>query len=121
MSCFNIPGDMALSADETDCVFVEGLVSVLQQIRAGAQVFAGRWIYDAKKGLAYIEQVFEKNPDLRIVKLMFYEFFLSIPGVNAVTSTDLRVDNATRTLYVHFEVDTDFGPLAEKIALVFGA
>lgn len=121
MSCFNIAGDMALNAGETDCVFVEGLTAVLQQIKAGAQVFAGTWTYDAKKGLDYLERVFEKNPDLRLVRLMFYEFFLSIPGVIAVTSADLRVDNVTRTLYVYFEVETDFGPLTEKIALVFGA
>jgi hypothetical protein len=121
MSCFNIPGDMALNDDETDCKFVEGLEAVRQQIITGAQVFKGRWTYDANKGLDYLELLFEKGADLRLVKLMFYEFFLSVPGVASVGSADLRVDSATRTLYVSFVIETDFGPLADVLKLNFGA
>lgn len=117
---FNIPGDMALNDDASDCKFVEGLEAVRQQGIVGAQVFKGLWTYDANKGLDYLERVFEKNPDLRLVRLMFFDFFLSIPGVTAVNSLDLRVDTAARTLYVSFEIETDFGPLADVLALVFG-
>lgn len=120
MACFNIRGDMRLNADESDCEFVEGLEAVRQQVIAGAQVFKGQWTYDQNKGLDFLENVFVKNPDLRLVRLTFYEFFLSIPGVVAVTSANLRVDNSTRTLYVSFEVETDFGPLADTLALAFG-
>lgn len=119
MSCFNIPGDMALNADESDCVFVEGIEAVRQQIIAGAQVFKGRWQFDQNKGLE-IDDIFEKDRDLRLIRLMFYEFFLSVPGVVAATSADLRVDTATRTLYVSFVVETDFGPLADTLQLEFG-
>ncbi len=117
---FTIPGDMALNDDASDCKFVEGLDAIRQQAIAGAQVFKGIWSFDANKGLDYLELLFEKNPDLRLVRLMFYQFFLSIPGVSAVTSANLRVDTVTRTLYVSFEIQTDFGPLQDTLALVFG-
>lgn len=119
MSCFNIPGDMALNEAESDCVFVDGLEAVRQQVIAGAQVIKESWSYDQNKGLDYIENVFVKNPDLRLVRLTFYEFFMSVPGVVAVTSANLRVDTATRTLYVYFEIETDFGPLTDTLALLF--
>jgi len=111
---------MALNADESDCSFVEGLEAVRQQVIVGAQVFKGRWQFDQNKGLDYLELVFEKNVDLRLVRLMFYEFFLSVPGVVAVTSANLRTDNVTRTLFVSYEIETDFGPLADVLELFFG-
>jgi hypothetical protein len=118
MTCFAIPGDMALNADESDAVFVEGLTAVLNQIRAGAQVFKGTWHFDRNAGIDY-EQVFVKNPDLRVVRILFWDFLRNVPGVTDVESLDLRVDTLSRTLYVTFSVRTDFGTLQETLALVF--
>ena len=118
MSCFEIRGDMALNADETDCVFVEGLAAVEQQIEAGVQVFKETWHYDLNAGLV-IENIFVKDPDLRLVRLAFYDFLLAVPGVVTVASANLRVDSDTRTLFVDFEVQTDFGPLQKTLALQF--
>lgn len=120
MSCFPIAGDMALNADETDCVFIEGLTAVKQQIQTGAQVFRERWQFDRNAGVDY-EDVFVKDPDLRLVRLVFFDFLNSIPGVVDVTSLDLRVETQTRTLFVSFEVSTDFGNLQDTIALQFAA
>jgi hypothetical protein len=118
MTCFNIPGDMALNADESDAVFIEGLIAVAQQIETGAQVLSGTWTFDRNAGLN-VENIFVKDPDLRLVRLAFFDFLIGVPGVVAVTSADLRVDNSTRTLYVSFVVQTDFGPLAKELALQF--
>lgn len=118
MTCFSIPGDMALNAEESDCVFIEGLDAVAQQIETGAQVFAGTWHFDLGAGLD-IENIFVKDPDLRLIRLAFYDFLAGVPGVLAVTSANLRVSNETRTLFVDFEVRTDFGPLAKTLALQF--
>lgn len=119
MTGFAIPGDMALNADESDAVFVQGLTAVSNQIRAGAQVFKGTYHFDRNIGIDYLEEVFEKNPDLRVVRAVFWDFFQSIPGVVEVESVDLRVDKAARTLFVDFSVRTAFGTLAETLALVF--
>jgi hypothetical protein len=44
---------------------------------------------------------------------------LTVTGVIEVESVDLRVDVPSRTLFVHFVVRTDFGPLEDTLALVF--
>jgi ABC-type uncharacterized transport system YnjBCD permease subunit len=118
MTNFAIPGDMALNDDESDCVFIAGLAAVAQQLETGAQVIAGSWSYDRNAGID-IDNIFVKDPDLRLVRLAFFDYLVSVPDVVGVVSVNLRVDNATRTLYVTFEVATDFGPLQKTLALQF--
>jgi hypothetical protein len=119
MTGFAIPGDMALNATETDCEFVEGLAAVAQQIQTGLQVFASTWHYDRNAGIDYIEKIFVSNPDLRGIRLVFWDFLLGVLGVTDVTKLDLRVDPIERALFVSFVVRTEFGPLSETVALQF--
>lgn len=119
MTCFPIAGDMALNADETDCSFIEGLAAVAQQISTGLQVFANTWHYDRNAGVEYVDKIFASNPDLRGIRQEFWEFLLSVLGVTDVTKIDLRVDPIERTLFVSFDVRTDFGPLSDTVALQF--
>jgi hypothetical protein len=118
MTCFAIPGDMVLNAEESDCEFVNGLIAVANQIQFGAQIVRGTWTFDKNAGLA-LDDIFEKNPDLRVIRTIFWDFFLTVTGVIEVESVDLRVDVPSRTLFVHFVVRTDFGPLEDTLALVF--
>jgi len=113
MSCFNIPGDVALNADETDLVLVQGLTAVQQQIRVGVQVFKGRWKYDRNKGLAEVEQIFAKSPDGRVLRTIFWDFLISVPGVAEVQALDLRLERASRTLFVTFRVLCESGEILE--------
>lgn len=111
---------MALNAAETDCVFVEGVTAVAQQIRTGLQVFANTWHFDRNAGIAYIDEVFVNNPDLRGIRTIFWDFFFTVPGVTEVQTLSLRVDSAERTLFVSFVVVTEYGStISDTVALVF--
>lgn len=113
MSCFTIPGDVALNATETDLVLVQDLAAIQQQIRVGCQVFKGRWKFDRNKGLAQVEQIFTKGPDLRVIRSIFWEFLISIAGVAEVQALDLRFNKADRILYVDFRVLCESGQVLE--------
>lgn len=119
MSCFNIAGDMALNEDETDAEFVDGAASTLQEIKVGAQIFEGSYRFDKTKGLPYLDDVFVKNPDLRLIRIIFYAFLSGITGVTEVETINLRVDAQARILYVQFKVHSDSGVLEDTIALQF--
>ncbi len=122
MSGFTVPGDMALNATETDCVFVEGVSAVAQQIRIGLQVFSNTWHYDRNAGIAYIDKVFANNPDLRGIRVIFWDFLSGVPGVAEVETLSLRVDSATRTLFVSFVIRTEYGTsVSDTVALIFPA
>lgn len=119
MSCFNIAGDMALRPDETDCIFVTDADAVLQQIKTGAQVFAGTWHFDPTKGIDYLEDILVNNPDMRLVRTTFWAFFASVPGVTEVIQVNLSLDKVARILSVQFVVAVGATQIAETIALQF--
>lgn len=120
MTCFNISGDAALNEAEDDLAVVVGVDSIVQQIRAGLQVFANRWHYDRRAGIDYLENVFVKNPDLRVIRTIFWSFFMSIEGVAEVLDIELIVDSATRTLIVRYKLLTELGETADDApALAF--
>lgn len=110
---------MALNADETDCVFVDDATAVLQQIKTGAQIFAGTWHFDQTVGIDYLEDILVNNPDMRLVRTRFWAFFASIPGVTEVIQVNLNLDEVARILYVQFVVAVGATQVADTIALQF--
>ncbi len=117
MSCFNIPGDMALNADESDFVFVTDSAAVLQQIKNGVQIFFKSWHYDQTKGLTYQEDILVNNPDLRLIRTIYWAFLASVPGVTSVDQVNLSLDRVARILYVKFIVTVGLTQVADSLAL----
>ncbi len=120
MSGFDVEGDMTLAEDESDWTFVSGAIAIAQEIKVGAQIMKGSWYFDRNVGIDYLENIFVKSPDLRLVRLEFWNFLASVDGVMNVKAVDLRVDTASRTLFVTFEVETDFGTISDGFEFDFG-
>lgn len=113
MACFNVPGDVGLNDDESDLVLVQGVQAIVQQIRVGLQVFRGRWKYDRNAGVPFIEAILVNNPDMRVVRAIFWTYLMSVDGVSSIEALDLRLDRAERILYVDFRLKTEAGEIAE--------
>jgi len=109
MACFQIPGDLALNADETDLILVQNPESILQQIRVGAQIFQGTWTYDRNAGLPYRDVILERNTPLNVIRAVYWDFLSSIHGVVEIQRLDLTKDTETGTLNVEFSVLCDSG------------
>lgn len=117
MSCFQIPGDLALNEKETDIVLRSGIELVSQRIRVGAQIFRGTWRADRRKGIPYLQSVLVKGQDPAIVRAVFYGFLIGIEGVEEVSTLSLQYDRPDRILRVLFTVRTDTGELlSDEIA-----
>ncbi len=126
---FQIPGDLALSADKTQFLVVSGAALADMQIRRGLEVWKGSWVYDPAKGLPMLQELAAKNPDLRVVSQIFREFFLSCGGVQSVESVSCEListpdanGNPERALQVSFSITAEDGEtLTESLAVELGS
>lgn len=99
---FPIQGDIELTADGRDFMFVSGAERVIQSIKARAQIFKGSWRYDLTKGMPYFQDILVGSPDEILVRRRFYDLIAETPGVASVTSVKIRLDRTSQTIYVDF-------------------
>lgn len=119
--CFQVPGDLALSADGRFLQLVSGAELAAQQIRVASQTWQGFWHYDETVGLPMLSSVLIKGADLRVVTQVFRDWFLSLSGVTSVKSCAVALDRAARSLSVTFEVVCEDGStLADELAFEVG-
>lgn len=107
--CFDVPGDIALTADGRDLQLVSGPQKVLQSIKQRFALYQGQWRYDRSAGLPYFDEILVAGPSVELVRRRFYDLLLNTDGVISVQSLALRVDSAGGTLYVDFVVLTSAG------------
>lgn len=112
MTGFQVAGDLALSADERELVIVTGAAMTLQQIRAGAEIWAGSLAWDPFAGLPMLQSILVKGPDLRLITQVFRQFLLGSAGVVTVDRLNCAVDRAARELTVSFAVTCEDGEVA---------
>ncbi len=106
---FQVPGDLALSADGRELVLTSGAALALQQIRVGAEIWQGSLQWDPSAGLPMLQAILVKGPDFRVIRDVFRSFLLDTAGVTAVTRLDVALDRASRTLTVTFAVTCEDG------------
>lgn len=109
MAGFQVEGDLALSADESDVVLAAGAAAVEQQIRTGATVWQGYWVFDPSVGLPMLTDILGKGRDLRAITAIFRSWLAGIPGVVSVERCDCVFDRAARALSVLFAVTCENG------------
>ena len=107
-----VAGDLALSADERELVIVTGAAMALQQIRAGAEIWAGSLSWDPFAGLPMLQSILVKSPDLRLITQVFRQFLLDSAGVVQVDRLNCSLDRAARTLRVDFACTCEDGEIA---------
>jgi hypothetical protein len=105
-------GDLQLSADGRELVLTRGAAMSLQQIRVGAQIWAGTISWDPDAGLPMIGTILVKGPDFRVITQIFRGFLLATAGVQSVDELTVELDRATRHLVVRFRVTCEDGESA---------
>ena len=85
-----------------------GLVdSVIQQIRIKLLWFFNEWQWNEELGLHYYENLFVKNPDIRMIEEEIRETIFNVKEITEVPTVSIRLDKETRTAYVSFVAKTD--------------
>lgn len=113
-------GDLQLSADGRDILLTSGAAMALQQIRVGAQIWAGTIAWDPDAGLPMLGTILVKGPDFRVISQVFRRFLLATPGVVSVDELTVSLDRAARRLSVRFRVTCEDGASAsDEVAFAF--
>lgn len=109
---FPIQGDLELTDDGRDLVFVSGAQQVIQSIKARAQIYKGSWRYDLTKGVPYFQEILVGGPEVELVRRRFYDLIAETPGVVTVKSLVIRLDGASQTVFVDFAAVITDGSVA---------
>lgn len=104
-----ITGDLVL--ENGDLVFVSGVDSIAQDIKLALGLCLGEWFLDETVGVPYFQKILgQKIPDLLVVREIFRQQLLAVPGVLDVVDITVTLGGA-RTLLVNWKVSTDLGEL----------
>lgn len=120
--------DLALDAKkhdlifaDNDVIFIDNAERVAQQIKIQLLTFMGEWFLDITHGVPYLEYVLLKNPNFTLIREIFREQILSVEDVSGVVDIDLEFDDAARELTLYYKAETDYGLVARKEKLGYGA
>ncbi len=105
-------GDLKLTDDGREILLTRGAALALQQIRVGAQIWAGTISWDPDAGLPMLGTILVKGPDFRVITQIFRGFLLATAGVQSVDELTVQLDRATRHLVVRFAVTCEDGESA---------
>lgn len=95
-------GDLMIR--DGDFVIVEDADQVRQSWLIRVRTFRGEWLLDAKMGLPYFQEIFEKGTSRRHIEQLFIDLTLATPGVLQVISASLEsVDPASRNFQLTVE------------------
>ncbi|HWO13974.1 MAG TPA: hypothetical protein VNN80_30935 [Polyangiaceae bacterium] len=113
-------GDLQLSPDGRHVLLTRGADMALQQIRVGAQIWAGTIDWDPDAGLPMLGTILVKGPDYRVVAQIFRGFLLATAGVVSVDELTVKLERTTRRLTVRFRVTCEDGASAsDEVAFAF--
>lgn len=94
-------GDLALREGANGALeiyLVEGVDAIVQRLRILLRFWLGAWFLDTSEGIPYLEQILVKNPDVRLIQLLFRRVILQCPGIARVDKLDPVYDPAGRRL-----------------------
>ena len=84
---------------------------VAQRIKCKLQTLQGEWYQNSDMGVPYLDAVFVKNPDLKVIRALLVSAISSVPGVTQITNLTLSL-GTDRTLTVTFTVTCSDGSTA---------
>lgn len=83
--------------------------SLAQRLTVKLRTFEGEFYLDSSVGIPYISDIFGKNRSLDSIKAIFQNAIVEEEEVLGLTSLDLSLDKANRTLSVTFNVRSASG------------
>ena len=89
--------------------WVSGLEGVAQLVAIAINMFLGEWFLNLDKGMPWFQEILgQKDGDLAL-RQRLVEIALKVPGVIAVISLTIDVDNVARRASGSMAVRTEFG------------
>lgn len=110
------PGRANFAMLDGDLVLATGLESIAQDVDSSLRVVSGEWFEDEDEGVPYHEVIFQKRPNLALVRAALLARILGRAGVREVTSLELSL-SSDRSLAVTFSATTDIGELNVQTTL----
>ena len=108
MSCFNVPGDLMLSADERRILWWQGAEEIAARVNTKIQVFRGFWRYDQNAGVPWFD-VLEKPADPSLLRAEIHKVIRSTPGIVRVLRVVVSLNAAERSARVDWSARTNAG------------
>lgn len=117
MPTFQIEGDLALNATGTDAATPTPLGQLRQRIRNWIGTPQGTYRYDLNAGLRYYWVAGPRQINLALQRAEILRGLKRMPGVIRVVPGKFSVtlDAVARELRVTFELQTEFGLLADDL------
>jgi hypothetical protein len=106
-------GDLVI--EDGDFVWVSGLDAIEQDIRTALLMFQGEWFLDLTAGIPYHQSILGQKTPLPVVREIFRQQLLAIPGVLEVLTIEASFNSQTRRLTVTWKVSTDLGELTGEL------
>lgn len=100
-----------LDIENGDVAFVTGVDAIAQHCTIRFRTFLGEYWLNRNIGIDYFGDVLVKNPNIKKIESIFRQTILTTPGVIAILSFSMELDNAERLLTVEFRANTTEGPL----------
>jgi len=77
---------------------ISGPEYTAQKIRQRFRLLLGEWFLDKTKGVPWFQSVLVKNPNLELIKSLFRDELLRVPGIVGVKQVEAQYTPADRTL-----------------------
>ena len=87
-----------------DIVLINGIEQIAQSIKSSLLVFMGEWFLNTTIGIDYLNRVFTKQTNSRIVRSIILRNLQKHENVVRVTDLQLNVDRVNSTLDVRATV-----------------
>lgn len=94
-------GDIALGSAGIPH-FIGGADEAIQRMGVRFRFVRGEWYRDTRLGIPYFEHVLLKRPRLQLVRSLFRQTILGVPGIERLERLTESFDRAIRTLKPEF-------------------
>lgn len=117
MSCFSIPGDLALSEDGRRLLWWQGADEIASRVNVGIQVHTGTWFYDLSRGVRWSEILGEKMSTgvFALLRAEIWRKVQDTPGIGAVQSVVLTPSRTERAVRVAWRALSDAGVITGNV------
>jgi len=110
-------GDIDFTTDEM--VLISGVEAVAQDISVRLQLFKGEWFRDTRIGIPYYEKILGEKPRIGVIKSIFQQAILAVPGMISISDLQLEYTGSERKLTVTFYGVCESGDFQYNEEMIF--